>query len=72
MNILAVQRLALRGASDERLRLHMHRLDNIACLWGRGENGYGNPRLNKAEQNRVDEVRRRRGMLSQAPFQEEA
>lgn len=59
MNILAVQRLALRRASDARLRLHMHRLDNIACLWGRGENGYGNPRLDKAERQRVAEAVRR-------------
>lgn len=59
MMLLALQRLALRRASDDRLALHMRRLDHIALTWGRGE-GYGNPRLDKAEQQRVDEIRRRR------------
>lgn len=61
--LLALQRLALRSASDERLRLHMRRLDNVALRYGRGPNGYGNPRLDKAERQRVDEVQRRRRRL---------
>jgi len=60
MSLLALHRIALRRASDERLARHMRRLDHIALTWGRGEHGYGNPRLDRAERQRVDEVRRRR------------
>jgi len=57
MNLLDIHREALRRASDARLRLHMRRLDGIACAGGRG---YANPRLDAAEAQRVAEVWRRK------------
>jgi hypothetical protein len=62
VTLLEIHEAALRRASDDRLKLHMHRLDKIVVLWGRGETGYGNPRLYAAEAQRVAETRRRNGL----------
>jgi hypothetical protein len=54
MNILTLQKQALATASNQRLKAHMRRLDNIALI-----HGYDSAKLDQAETNRVKEVRKR-------------
>jgi len=61
MKLLDFHREALRRATDERLELHMRRLDRIVLQYGRGPDGYGygGSRLDVAEEQRAAERRRR-------------